>query len=169
MASPHVSGIVARYRQAHPGDSPAQVTAALLAAATPSVVVDPNGSPNLLACTSRRPNARQDGDQDGIIGHPGRQVVSVTGRWGAPTSGGAVTKYYVTAIRKSNGAKKTVVVGSSVRSKKITGLKKNARYVVRVYAKNATGTGGSRRPRTPSQPAERRCLSLCAEANERAS
>ena len=28
MASPHVAGIVARYRQAHPGDSPAQVTAA---------------------------------------------------------------------------------------------------------------------------------------------
>ena len=49
MASPHVAGIVARYRQAHPGDSPAQVTAALLAAATPAAVSDPQGSPNLLA------------------------------------------------------------------------------------------------------------------------
>jgi len=52
-----------------------------------------------------------------------------------------VTKYYVTAIRKSNGKKKTVAVSSSVLSKKITGLKKNAKYVVRVYAKNASGNG----------------------------
>ena len=68
-------------------------------------------------------------------------TISVTGRWGKPTSGGAVTKYYVTAIRKSNGAKKTVAVSSTARSKKITGLKKNAKYVVRVYAKNAAGNG----------------------------
>ena len=69
MASPHVAGIVARYRQAHPGDSPAKVTAALLAAATPAAVSDPQGSPNLLAysCSARR-TARQGGDQDGFIG-----------------------------------------------------------------------------------------------------
>jgi hypothetical protein len=67
--------------------------------------------------------------------------VSVTGRWGKPTSGGAVTTYYVSAIRKSNGAKNTVAVFLSVRSKKITELKKNAKYVVRVYAKNAASNG----------------------------
>ena len=32
-------------------------------------------------------------------------------------------------------------MSSSVLSKKITGLKKNAKYVVRVYAKNASGNG----------------------------
>jgi len=68
-------------------------------------------------------------------------VVSVTARWAKPTTGGAVAKYYVTAIRKSNGAKKTVSVSSSTLSTKITGLRKNASYVIRVYARNATGNG----------------------------
>jgi uncharacterized protein YggU (UPF0235/DUF167 family) len=47
----------------------------------------------------------------------------------------------VTAIRKSNGATKTVTVSAAARSKKITGLKKGASYVVRVYAKNPAGNG----------------------------
>ena len=142
MASPHVAGIVARYRQAHPGDSPAQVTAGVLAAATPGEVSDPQGAPRLLAYAA--PPAGLPGKtviKSASSGSTSGKTVSVTGRWGKPTSGGAVTKYYVTAIRKSNGAKKTVAVSSSVRSKKITGLKKNAKYVVRVYAKNATGIG----------------------------
>ena len=142
MASPHVAGIVARYQQAHPADSPAQVTAALLAAATPNKVIDPKGSPNLLAYAA--PPAGLPGKaviKKASSGTKASKGISVTGRWGKPTSGGAVTKYYVTAIRKSNGAKKTVAVASSVRSKKITGLKKNAKYVVRVYAKNAAGNG----------------------------
>ena len=141
MASPHVAGIVARYRQAHPGDSPAQVTAAVLAAVTPGVV-DPKGSPNLLAFAA--PPAGLPGKaviKKASSGSRSGRGVSVTGRWGKPTSGGPVTKYYVTATRKSNGTKKTVAVSPSVRSKKITGLKKNAKYVVRVYAKNAAGNG----------------------------
>jgi serine protease len=142
MASPHVAGIVARYQQAHPGDSPAQVTAALLAAATPNKVIDPKGSPNLIAYAA--PPAELPGRaviKKASSGTKASKGVSVTGRWGKPTSGGAVTQYYVTAIRKSNGAKKTVVVSSSVLSKKITGLTRNANYVVRVYAKNAAGNG----------------------------
>ena len=45
MAAPHVSGAMARHLQAHPGDSPALVTAHLLAATTLNKVVrDPTGS-----------------------------------------------------------------------------------------------------------------------------
>ena len=142
MASPHVTGIVARYLEAHPGDSPGQVTSAVLAAATPGVVADPKGSPNLLAYVD--PPAAVPGKtviKKASSGSKSDKVVSVTGRWGQPTSGGAVTKYYVTAIRKSNGAQKTVSVSSTVRSKKTTGLKDNAKYVIRVYAKNASGNG----------------------------
>jgi hypothetical protein len=90
----------------------------------------------------------------GTIGLPGKpvikkassgskrdRVVSVTGRWDKPRTGGLVDKYYVTAVRKSNGAKKRVVVSSTARSTKITGLKRNAKYVVRVLAYNAAGNG----------------------------
>jgi len=143
MASPHVAGIVARYQQAHPTASPAQVTAALLAAATPNKVIDPKGSPNLIAYAAPVALPGKTVIKKASSGTKASKGISVTGRWGKPTSGGAVTKYYVSAIRKSNGAKKTVAVSSSVRSKKITGLKKNAKYVVRVYAKNATGNGAN--------------------------
>lgn len=49
MASPHVAGAAARYLEANPGSTPAQVGAGLIAAATPGVVTNPGaGSPNLL-------------------------------------------------------------------------------------------------------------------------
>ncbi|MFV2085754.1 S8 family serine peptidase [Micromonospora sp. LOL_021] len=49
MASPHVAGAAALVLAAHPDYTPAQVTAALLADATPGVVTDPGaGSPNRL-------------------------------------------------------------------------------------------------------------------------
>ncbi|MCJ1685417.1 S8 family serine peptidase [Rathayibacter sp. VKM Ac-2928] len=49
MATPHVAGIVARYQEANPTATVAQITSAVLGAATPDVVIDPVGSPNLLA------------------------------------------------------------------------------------------------------------------------
>ncbi len=49
MATPHVTGVAALYLQAHPTASPATVTSAMKAAATPGVVKSPgSGSPNLL-------------------------------------------------------------------------------------------------------------------------
>jgi subtilisin family serine protease len=142
MATPHVSGIVARYQQAHPSATPAEVTAALLAAATPGTVVDRKGSPNLLAYAA--PPVLLPGTtviQKATSGSRTDAAVSVTSRWAKPTTGGPVETYTVTAIRKSDGATKTVKVSAAVRSKKITGLKKGASYVVKVYAKNAAGRG----------------------------
>lgn len=52
MASPHVAGAAALYLGAHPTESPAQVSAAIIAQATPNVVVNPGtGSPNRLLYT----------------------------------------------------------------------------------------------------------------------
>eukprot|EP00741_Cyanophora_paradoxa_P015826 tig00020904_g15279.t1 len=48
MATPHVSGVAALYLQANPTATPAQVTAALTGVATPNVVTDVMGSPNVL-------------------------------------------------------------------------------------------------------------------------
>nr|MDT0657973.1 S8 family peptidase [Micromonospora sp. DSM 115978] len=51
MAAPHVAGAAALHLEAHPADSPDQVSAALTGNATPDVVGDPQGSPNLLLFT----------------------------------------------------------------------------------------------------------------------
>ncbi|MFS0693935.1 S8 family peptidase [Streptomyces nitrosporeus] len=49
MASPHVAGAAALYLADHPGQTPAQVSAGLVAAATSGVVTNPGtGSPNKL-------------------------------------------------------------------------------------------------------------------------
>ncbi|MEJ3744286.1 S8 family peptidase [Actinomycetes bacterium KLBMP 9797] len=48
MASPHVSGAAALYLQTHPAAPPAEVAAWLTGNATPGVVTDPAGAPNLL-------------------------------------------------------------------------------------------------------------------------
>lgn len=49
MAAPHAAGTAALWRQRFPGDNADQVAAALVANATPGVVINPGlGSPNLL-------------------------------------------------------------------------------------------------------------------------
>lgn len=48
MASPHVAGVIAQILQCNPGATPAQVETILEGAATPGVVGNPNGAPNLL-------------------------------------------------------------------------------------------------------------------------
>jgi subtilisin family serine protease len=141
MASPHVAGIVARYLQSHPTATPASVSAALLAGATPGVVGDPKGSPNRLAYVAPSELPGKAVIRKAASGSTVDGAVSVTGKWAEPASGGPVAKYYITATRKSDGVKKTVTASSTARSKKITGLKRNATYVIRVYAKNATGKG----------------------------
>nr|MDT0657971.1 S8 family peptidase [Micromonospora sp. DSM 115978] len=51
MAAPHVAGAAALHLEAHPADTPDQVSATLLGNATHDVVSDPQGSPNLLLFT----------------------------------------------------------------------------------------------------------------------
>jgi subtilisin family serine protease len=49
MASPHVAGAAAQYRQSYPSATPQQVRDALVSNATPNVVTGPGtGSPNRL-------------------------------------------------------------------------------------------------------------------------
>jgi len=51
MAAPHVAGAAALYLAANPDASPAEVAGSLAANATPGVVIDPAGAPDLLIYT----------------------------------------------------------------------------------------------------------------------
>lgn len=75
MAAPHVAGAAALWLARHPTDTPAQVTAALLAATTPGLVSDAGpGSPNLLLYTAPggglagRPLLTDPGRQSAVVG-----------------------------------------------------------------------------------------------------
>src|SRR5690606_6102452 len=48
MAAPHVAGVVALHLEDNPTDTQDQVNAALLAGATPDVITDTKGSPDVL-------------------------------------------------------------------------------------------------------------------------
>jgi subtilisin family serine protease len=48
MACAHVAGVVAEFLSKSPGSTPAQVTSAIINAATTGVLTDPVGSPNRL-------------------------------------------------------------------------------------------------------------------------
>jgi hypothetical protein len=61
--------------------------------------------------------------------------------WSKPKSGGPVKRYLITATRTTTGSVKTTTRSASARGAKITGLKKNKRYVLRVRAINDSGMG----------------------------
>jgi len=72
MATPHVAGGAALYLATHPNDTPAQVSSALVAAATPNVVINPGaGSPNRLlfaGTTAGGPVVTNPGNRTGTVG-----------------------------------------------------------------------------------------------------
>ncbi|MGH9853706.1 MAG: S8 family serine peptidase, partial [Blastocatellia bacterium] len=90
MAAPHVTGVAALYLEANPGASPAEVTNAIISAATAGQVSDVGpGSPNLLLFSrlgddSQNPNVialTSGAPQTGLIPAPsqaGRGVVGAT-------------------------------------------------------------------------------------------
>ena len=71
------------------------------------------------------------------------KAVSVSLNWSKPKSGGAVNGYVITATRTTTGSVKTFTRSSAARGAKITGLKKNKRYVLRVRAINDSGKGST--------------------------
>ncbi len=70
------------------------------------------------------------------------RVASATARWSPPasTGGAALTGYRVTAIR-STGARTTVAVPVTARTRTVTGLVRNGRYRFQVVAVNRVGAG----------------------------
>jgi len=146
MASPHVAGVVARYLQTHPKSTPAQTTAAILAATTPRTVKDPAGSPNRLVYAAPPP-AVVPGLATKVAATKNDKKKTATLSWAAPANdgGSAVTGYRVTRDGKSSTGQGpvTVTVSAKTKSYTFTKLKKGSAYTLSVRPVNAVGIGGS--------------------------
>jgi len=143
MASPLVAGVVARYLQAHPKDTPAQVASALAASSTKDVVADSAGAPNRLAYAAPAVAARAPGVPTAVVAT--RSNVANTGsiEWAAPTANGgpAITGYRVSRFGRDGTGLGTasVTVSASSRTYTFVGLRDRSRYTLSVQAINSVG------------------------------
>jgi subtilisin family serine protease len=136
MAAPYVAGILARYRQAHPGDTPAMVRAAVRGTAqdlegagfdnnTGYGLINPYG---LLAATA-------PGAPGSVVATPASGAATVS--WTPAAANGApVTGYTVTA---SPGGATAPTSGAT--SARVSGLVDGTSYTFTVTATNWVGTG----------------------------
>ena len=143
MATPHVTGIAARYLQSNPSATPAQVTSAVLAAATPNVVLDPVGSPNRLAYVS--PPVSLPSIPTDVRVNKSNATKSGFIAWSPPaTDGGSpITGYRVTrnGTDSVGNGPQSVVVSAGTRTKSFTLLKPGGTYTMTVRAITAAGDG----------------------------
>jgi subtilisin family serine protease len=149
MASPHVAGAVARYLQAHPKATPAQVRAALVTVATPEVKGSHSWPNRLLFARSGAPSA----PTAATAATRSKAPHAITLRWGPPAHsyGSPVTGYVVT--RSGTDAAGTsftpVKLPVSARTYTFARLRHRQPYTVTVRAVNAVGLGDlSSRPVT---------------------
>ncbi|GAA3609788.1 S8 family serine peptidase [Microlunatus ginsengisoli] len=138
MASPHVAGAVARYLQAYPKATPAQVSSAIIGEATTGVVND-DESPNRLLFTAYATQPTN------VTSSRSDKSKTVTVHWSAPISDGGypVTGYQLVRSGKdaAGHASATANVGAGVRSYTFGKLKAGTTYTITVRARNARALG----------------------------
>ena len=154
MASPHVAGIAALYLQSNPTAAPANVSGAIINAATPSVVTDAGtGSPNRLAFMGSFTAAPVSTPSSPASLTGSVSNASVRLAWTAPiANGGATITDYVVQYATSNSASTswtTFADGvSTALAATVSGLTNGVTYSFRVAAVNAIGTGAFTTPIT---------------------
>ncbi len=138
MATPHVTGAVARYLQANPKASPAQISAAIIGEADTGVVSDAD-SPNRLLFTAFASQPRS------VSSSRSDKAKTITVRWSAPASDGGypVTGYQLVRSGKdaAGHTSATANVGAGVRSYTFGKLKAGTAYTITVRARNARALG----------------------------
>jgi hypothetical protein len=147
MATPHVTGAVARYLQAHPAATAAQVSTAIVGAATGGVVKDRLGSPDRLLFVASADAPKTASAPTGVSSSRSDKAKTVTLRWSPPASNGGarITGYRIVRSGKdaAGHTSATANVGSGTRSYTFTKLKPGTTYTLTVRARNQMGLGGS--------------------------
>ncbi|MCW2804973.1 MAG: putative family peptidase [Propionibacteriaceae bacterium] len=143
MATPHVTGAVARFLQSKPTATPAQVNAALAGRATRGVIADPQGSPNLLLFTSAA--SQTPGAAAGVVAQRNEAQKTGSLQWSAPLFDGdsAVTGYQVTrsGTDAQGAGQATIDLPATASSHVFNELRAGAAYTLTVRARNAVGLG----------------------------
>ncbi|WP_129337563.1 S8 family serine peptidase [Cellulomonas endophytica] len=148
MAAPHVAGAAALHLQGAPAATPAQVTAALLGAATPGVVTDSRsaGHDGLLHVAPPPAATTAAAAPTGVTAVAGDATATV--RWTAGDAS-AVTGWTVTA--QPGGT--VVHPAAAARSVAVPGLTNGTAYTFTVRAETASGPGTTSAPSAPVTPA----------------
>ncbi len=144
MATPHVTGAVARYLQANPKASPAAVSRALVGDATSVELSDRRGSPNKLLYL----RAGTTGSPLGAAAQRSDSARTITATWAPPYGFGSesVTSYRLTrsgAADATGATTATATVSAATRSYRFGNLRHGATYTVTVAAVNAAGTSSA--------------------------
>ena len=146
MATPHVSGAVARIQQDDPLASPSSIADELVGNATTGVIsgADAADTPNRLLYLT--PPGQLASAPTGFGISKSLTAKSVTVRWGVPASNGGtpITGYRVIRTGSADGKGKRVVVvdlPNTARSYGFTGLVSGGSYTVRVLAITGNGPG----------------------------
>jgi subtilisin family serine protease len=147
MAAPHVAGVVALYLASHTAATPAQVSAAVLNAATRAVITGAGTeSPtSLIYSTSFDPAPASAPSAPSLLrGTVSSGAVALT--WTAPPSdGGAPLSDYIVEYSTSNGSSWTTFDDgvSTTTSVTVNNLTNFQQYVFRVFAVNSIGQSGA--------------------------
>jgi hypothetical protein len=140
MATPHVTGAVARYLQAYPQATPAAVHTALVGESTKGVISSAGSrSPNRLLYVRRGTTAAPRSVS--TVHSSAKRTLKLT--WKAPYGFGSprVTGYTVTRTGTDTAGKAfaPVQVSAATRSFTFTKLRRSKPYTVTVAAMNAAG------------------------------
>lgn len=158
MATPHVAGVAARILGANPGYTPAQVSSAILNAASAVTFSPASPDPDLLLFADPGVLVTAPGSPTSVQATAGNASATIT--WVAPasTGGSPLTGYTARAYAASSGGSSVATCQPSPATEvgcTIAGLSNGVTYYVDVIAANAyfPSTGSPSSPRVPVTPA----------------
>ena len=144
MATPHVTGAVARYLETHPSATPAQVSSALTSGASSVGIGDDDGSPDTLLYAYSQKTASAP---TSVTGSRSDKAKTATIRWATPKGdGGApITGYRVIRHGRDAAGKSSATVDQAVgaRSYTFSKLEAGTSYTLTVQARNQMGLGSA--------------------------
>ena len=155
MAAPNVSAVIARYRDAHPSATVAEIRALVQATAIDMEAVgrdNPTGhglldAYELLTGQDFRVAGQLYPPLVPALGTVTAGSASLVASWSAPSGdGGSAVTGYVLRVLKGATLVKTVSLPATARTATVTGLANGTGYAVTVAARNAVGVGAASVP-----------------------
>ncbi|WP_100497625.1 S8 family serine peptidase [Geodermatophilus chilensis] len=155
MAAPNASAVIARYRDAHPSATVAQIRAVVQATAVDIETVGRDNNTGYGLLDAYELLTGQDFRMTGQLYPPLVPALgavtagsgSLTAAWGAPAGdGGSAVTGYVLRVLQGTTVARTVTLPATARSTTVTGLVNGTGYAVTVAARNLIGTGAASVP-----------------------